>query len=122
MVGTSASETPSVSSSTTNVTQTILNGESPDLDLTEKQIGDSDSNHSHESKDEVRSIQGWRWLAVCISVYSTCLLYGLDTTIAANIQSNVVETYGAVEKLAWLGTGFSLGSIAIIMFVYVLPP
>lgn len=112
MAGTSTSGTPSVSSSTTNVTQTVQ-----DLDLSEKQIGDSDSSHSTESKDEVRSIQGWRWLAVCISVYSTCLLYGLDTTIAANIQSNVVETYGAVEKLAWLGTGFSLGSIAIIMFV-----
>lgn len=114
MAGTTMPETPSVSSSTTNVTQTVQ-----DLNLSEKQIGDSDnnSNHSNESKDEVRSIQGWRWLAVCISVYSTCLLYGLDTTIAANIQSNVVETYGAVEKLAWLGTGFSLGSIAIIMFV-----
>jgi hypothetical protein len=112
MAETSMSETPSVSSSTTNVTQPVQ-----DLNLSEKQIGDSDSNYSIESKDEVRSIQGWRWLAVCISVYSTCLLYGLDTTIAANIQSNVVETYGAVEKLAWLGTGFSLGSIAIIMFV-----
>lgn len=112
MAGTSTSETPSVSSSTTNVTQTVQ-----DLNLSEKQIGETDSSHSKESKDEVRSIQGWRWVAVCISVYSTCLLYGLDTTIAANIQSNVVETYGAVEKLAWLGTGFSLGSIAIIMFV-----
>lgn len=112
MAGTTMPETSSVSSSTTNVTQTVQ-----DLNLSEKQMGDSESNHSNESKDEVRSIQGWRWLAVCISVYSTCLLYGLDTTIAANIQSNVVETYGAVEKLAWLGTGFSLGSIAIIMFV-----
>lgn len=103
---------PSASSSTTAVAQPVQ-----DLDLSEKQIGDNDSSHSNESKDEVRSIQGWRWLAVCISVYSTALLYGLDTTIAANIQSNVVETYGAVEKLAWLGTGFSLGSIAIILFV-----
>ena len=117
MAGTPTSEIPSGSSSTTNVSDTVQ-----DLNLTEKQIEDGNSDHSNESKEEVRSIQGWRWFAVCLSVYSTCILYGLDTTIAANIQSNVVEAFGAVEKLAWLGTGFSLGSIAIIMSLYAFHP
>jgi hypothetical protein len=66
-------------------------------------------------KDDVRSIRGWKWIAVCLSVYSSCYLYGLDTTIVADIQGNAAETFGAVEKLAWLTTGFSLGSISIIM-------
>ena len=66
-------------------------------------------------EDDVQSIRGWRWIAICLSVYSSCFLYGLDTTIVADIQANAAETFGAVEKLAWLSTGFSLGSIAIIM-------
>ena len=56
-----------------------------------------------------------RWFFVCIALYSAALLYGLDNTIVADIQSAAVQTFGEVEKLAWLGSGFPLGSIAIIM-------
>jgi len=33
----------------------------------------------------------------------------------ADIQSAAVSTFGSVEKLAWLGIGFPLGSIAVIL-------
>ena len=62
-----------------------------------------------------RTIRGWRWFFVCLVVFTTAFLYGLDTTIAANIQGPAVEAFGQVDKLAWIGTGFPLGSIAIIL-------
>ncbi|KAL7949769.1 major facilitator superfamily domain-containing protein [Trichoderma barbatum] len=50
---------------------------------------------------QVRPIKGFRWILVCISLYITCFLYGLDTTIAAD--------------LAWVGAGFPLGSVAVVL-------
>jgi len=50
-------------------------------------------------------------------VYSTAMLYGLDTTIVADVQGTVVEAFGEIEKLSWIGSGFPLGSIAVILFV-----
>jgi MFS family permease len=42
-------------------------------------------------------------------------LYGLDNTVVADIQSAIVEDFGQVQQLAWLGVGFPLGSIATIL-------
>ena len=62
-----------------------------------------------------RPYGGIRWFLVCISIYSTALLYGLDNTIAANLQAAIVETYGEVEKLGWVGYGFPLGAIGALL-------
>jgi hypothetical protein len=62
-----------------------------------------------------RKIHGLRWILVCTGFYLSAFLYGLDNTIAADIQSAVLDTYGEIEKLTWLGTGFPLGSIATIL-------
>ncbi|CAK7218099.1 hypothetical protein SBRCBS47491_003392 [Sporothrix bragantina] len=61
------------------------------------------------------NIQGMRWLLVCLALYLSVFMYGLDTTIAADVQSAVVETFGSVEQLTWLGAGFPLGSVAVIL-------
>jgi MFS family permease len=51
-----------------------------------------------------------------VALYSTALLYGLDTTIAAAVQGSVIEQFpGSIEKLAWVGVGFPLGSVAVIL-------
>ncbi len=42
-------------------------------------------------------------------------LYGLDTTIAADIQPDIVKAFGQIQKLSWIGTGFPLGSVATIL-------
>ena len=62
-----------------------------------------------------RAVRGWKWVLVCVGFYFSGFLYGLDNTIAADIQSAVVDTYGDISKLTWLGTGFPLGSIATIL-------
>ncbi|KAK3933736.1 major facilitator superfamily domain-containing protein [Diplogelasinospora grovesii] len=64
-----------------------------------------------------RPIHGIKWLLVCFSLYVSSFLYGLDTTIAADVQGPIVSQLGHVDKLSWIGSGFPLGSIAIILFV-----
>ena len=62
-----------------------------------------------------RNITGFRWLLVCVAIFSANILYGLDTTIAADIQANVSETFDNVTQLGWLGVGFTLGSTVAIL-------
>ncbi|KUI60879.1 Putative HC-toxin efflux carrier TOXA [Cytospora mali] len=64
-----------------------------------------------------RAIHGFRWVIICISLYVTCFLYGLDTTIAADVQGSVTETFGHVEQLSWIGAGFPLGSVCVILLL-----
>ncbi|KAH8120746.1 major facilitator superfamily domain-containing protein [Trichoderma asperelloides] len=58
---------------------------------------------------------GWKWWLICFGVYSTCLMYGLDTTIASVVQAPVVDTFKQVSQVAWIGAGFLLGSTAVIL-------
>ncbi|RVX75729.1 hypothetical protein B0A52_00085 [Exophiala mesophila] len=62
-----------------------------------------------------REVGGWRWAITCLVVYATCFLYGLDTTIAADVQGPVLERFGHAEQLAWVGAGFPLGSVCVIL-------
>lgn len=62
---------------------------------------------------------GIKWWLILIAIYSTTFLYGLDNTIVADVQGSVVERFGQVEKLSWIGTGFPLGSVAVILPLYV---
>ena len=50
-----------------------------------------------------------------VAVYMTAFLYGLDTTIAADVQPAIVESLGDIEKLTWIGVGFPLRSVASIL-------
>lgn len=75
-------------------------------------------NGDVETKAEaspVRTISGLRWALVCTSLYISIFIYGLDTTIAADVQGSVVEAFGHVEQLAWIGAGFPLGSVSVIL-------
>jgi MFS family permease len=67
--------------------------------------------------DDVRKIRGFRWFLVCVALYLSAFLYGLDTTIAADVQGPVVEQFGHVEQLSWIGAGFPLGSVSVILLI-----
>jgi hypothetical protein len=58
---------------------------------------------------------GWRWALALGALYSTAFLYGLDTTISADVQPAIVSSFGSIGKIAWIGAGFPLGSIAVIL-------
>ncbi|OKL63437.1 hypothetical protein UA08_01987 [Talaromyces atroroseus] len=70
---------------------------------------------SSELQPETRAVTGWKWVLVCAGLYCAIFLYGLDNTIAADIQSSVLDTFGDVGQLAWIGDGFPLGSVATIL-------
>ena len=62
-----------------------------------------------------RTITGLRWFLVCVAIFSANFLYGLDTTIAADIQAAVSESFDNVSQLGWLGIGFGLVSTVAIL-------
>lgn len=61
-----------------------------------------------------RTVHGLRWFLICFAIFSANMLYGLDTTIVADIQGAVSETFDNVTQLGWLGVGFTLGSAVAI--------
>ncbi|KAL5045993.1 hypothetical protein BDW71DRAFT_207675 [Aspergillus fruticulosus] len=61
------------------------------------------------------TITGPRWILICTAVFSANILYGLDTTIAGDIQAAVLETFDNVTQLGWLGVGFTLVSTVAIL-------
>ena len=69
----------------------------------------------HDEPEPQRAVTGFRWVLVCIAIFSANVLYGLDTTIAADIQASVSETFHNVTQLGWLGVGFTLGSTVTIL-------
>jgi MFS family permease len=42
---------------------------------------------------------------------------GLDTTIAADVQGSILISLGEIQKLAWVGVGFPMGSVATILLI-----
>lgn len=73
------------------------------------------ANTGTNTSNPGQDIQGVRWVLVCLALYLSVFMYGLDTTIAADVQGAVVETFGSIDQLTWLGAGFPLGSVAVIL-------
>lgn len=69
----------------------------------------------NETAEPKRQVTGIRWTLVCLAIFSANLLYGLDNTIAADIQGAVSSTFQNTTQLGWLGVGFTLGSTVAIL-------
>ncbi|KAI0595292.1 major facilitator superfamily domain-containing protein [Biscogniauxia sp. FL1348] len=76
---------------------------------------EQDGSDANIASEDVRKITGFRWFLICAALYLSALMYGLDTTIAADVQGAVIETFSEVSQLAWIGAGFPLGSVAVIL-------
>jgi hypothetical protein len=92
-----------------------LPGTPPPTDL--EKVSDEPTQDEAQPQPPTRGYSTIRWLLVCVAIYSSALLYGLDNTIVANVQVAVIEDFGNVEKIGWLGIGFPLGSIATILSI-----
>lgn len=64
-----------------------------------------------------RNMPKWRWGLVCLGLYLGAMLYGLDTTISASVQGPILASLGEIEKLAWVGIGFPMGSVSVILLL-----
>jgi MFS family permease len=89
-----------------------IGGDQPAQNLEEDLGGGENSTLDLEPKG--RCIRGIRWLITCIALYVTCALYGVDTTVTADVQGAIIQAFGHVEQLAWVGAGFPLGSVCVI--------
>ncbi len=88
------------------------NGDAEKLSQDMASPGEDSTSPEPEPK---RDITGLRWFLVCIAIFSANILYGLDTTIAADIQSAVAQSFSNTAQLGWLGIGFTLGSVGSIL-------
>jgi hypothetical protein len=104
------SQTPPLASSTPSK-EDVGERQSPSLTGSLTPAADEDATPEESS----RSVHGFRWVIVCCSLYLGALIYGLDTSIAADIQAAVIDQFGEVEKLTWIGTAFPLGSVCAIL-------
>ncbi|KAK2612305.1 Efflux pump dep3 [Conoideocrella luteorostrata] len=81
--------------------------------LTGELAGSSDVSVNETSP---RNIHGWRWAIAYAAMLSTTLLFALDNTIVANIQPSIINDFGHLELLSWVGTGFALGTMFILLW------
>ncbi|KAL7928861.1 major facilitator superfamily domain-containing protein [Trichoderma chlorosporum] len=71
-------------------------------DDTENQILSSNEKNADTSTPPLHeSFSSLKWYSICVGLYLTALLYGLDTSIAADVQGPILETLGEIEKLSW---------------------
>jgi hypothetical protein len=85
----------------------------PEKDLVA--TGEQENDTTPEGPIRERTIHGWKWIATAASLYIGALIYGLDSTIVADIQPNLVQQFNNFESLTWAGTGFPLGSFCSIL-------
>lgn len=63
-----------------------------------------------------REISGWKWYLTVVSILFSTFLYALDATVVADLQSVIVEEFGAIQQLSWLSVGFLLCATATTLF------
>ncbi|KAI2486050.1 putative MFS transporter [Pyrenophora tritici-repentis] len=63
-----------------------------------------------------RNIHGWKWVITYAAMLSTTLLFALDNTIIAILQPVIINDFGHPELLVWIGTGFALGTMFILLW------
>jgi len=108
----STSPTPAISTASTME----KTAQDSDLEKRGQQLSsDSLAASSGNEPGGARSVHGLKWFLICMAQYTTAFLYGLDTTIAADVQGPVLEEFGHIELLSWIGSGFPLGSVAVIL-------
>lgn len=87
---------------------------SPSTEIVVDTDGSVTPDHEAAAVKAVQHMSNIRWLSVCVGLYSTAFLYGLDSTISAAVQGPVLASLGNLNLLPWIGTGFMLGSVATI--------
>ncbi|EED16361.1 efflux pump antibiotic resistance protein, putative [Talaromyces stipitatus ATCC 10500] len=97
---------------TTSTSPAHSSGNNTDI---EKSGDDIEPVTTAAEEEDPHPVKGFKWWLLLVAIYSTTFLYGLDNTIVADVQGSVVERFGQVAKLSWIGTGFPLGSVAVIM-------
>jgi hypothetical protein len=89
-------------------------GHSPAESITVDKDGSAMPEQEVAGDTPLVEMSNLRWFSVCVGLYLTAFLYGLDSTIAADAQGPILASLGDLNMLPWVGTGFLLGSVATI--------
>ncbi|EED20035.1 efflux pump antibiotic resistance protein, putative [Talaromyces stipitatus ATCC 10500] len=57
-----------------------------------------------------RDVHGWSWALVILSILCSTFLFGLDNTIAADVQPAIVESFNSINKISWVSVAFMMGA------------
>lgn len=75
-------------------------------------ISDAEQQNVPLDKSSPLTIKGWRWALIVSAILNSLFLSALNNTIVADIQPAIVETFGDIGKLSWLGaSGASITSL-----------
>ena len=109
------SEKPDLSDPPTRTPSDIIPAAEGDRDVEAAPVENYQENVT--ASNPRKDIKTWEWILSLLGLYLGAMLYGLDTTIAADVQASVYETLGHIENLPWVGLGFPMASVAIILLV-----
>lgn len=86
----------------------------PDIGSNKDQGETSSPEPEPKADEQVRPVTGVKWVLAYLSILSTVLLFAIDGTIVANIQPDIIDALGEVDKFPWIGVAISLGTVAIL--------
>ncbi|KAI0392294.1 putative MFS drug efflux transporter [Xylariaceae sp. FL0594] len=91
-------------------------------DSANKQESSSDEkqaaiNHAPQPTELAsRSLKPLSWFFVVFSLLAALFLFALDNTIVANVQENIIYSFGGIDRLPWISVAFALGAVATNLF------
>ena len=68
---------------------------------------------------QARAITGFRWVVVVLAILSSTFLFALDNTVVADVEPNIVDSFGQIQKLPWLPIAFLVASVSTNLIWYV---
>ena len=71
---------------------------------------DGDENDFFDQRSPTRvSMTSPCWVVLCSSMLLAELQAALDSTITADLQPSIIDTFGEIAKLPWINVTYSLG-------------
>ena len=83
----------------------------------EKNQNDGEGNDS-DRPPRSASMSTLCWVVLCSSMLVAMLQAALDSTITANLQPTIIETFGEIAKFPWINVTYSLGLGGSCLFWY----
>ncbi|KAK6071131.1 MFS drug efflux [Seiridium cupressi] len=82
----------------------------------EKQEHDVEGAKAAEAPEtSPRNIHGWKWAISYIALLSSIFLYAFDCTVVADVQTAIINDFGAIDQLSWLSNGLVMPATAMVM-------
>jgi hypothetical protein len=63
-----------------------------------------------------RQLHGLKWALLISSILTSTFLFGLDTTIVADVQPAIVKEFDSIDRLPWISVAFLLLSASTTLF------